>query len=46
MGFQTEAGVLKKYTEENGIYDIVIPDGVKVFWNDRKHSFFLNIYSF
>lgn len=28
MGFQTKAGVLKKYTEENGIYDVVIPDGV------------------
>lgn len=28
MGFQIENGVLTKYTEENGVFDVVIPDGV------------------
>lgn len=29
MGFQICNGVLKKYTEEKGVTEIVIPDGVK-----------------
>lgn len=28
MGFQIEDGVLKKYTEEDGVTEVVIPDGV------------------
>ena len=28
MGFEIENGVLKKYVEENGVTDVVIPDGV------------------
>lgn len=29
MGFQISNGVLKKYTEEKGVTEIVIPDGVQ-----------------
>ena len=28
MAFQIENGVLKKYTEEPGVTEVVIPDGV------------------
>ena len=29
MGFQINNGVLKKYTEEKGVTEVVIPDGVQ-----------------
>lgn len=28
MGFEIENGVLKRYTEEEGVTEVVIPDGV------------------
>lgn len=28
MGFEIENGVLKKYTEEPGVTEVVIPEGV------------------
>lgn len=28
MGFEIKNSVLVKYTEENGITDVIIPDGV------------------
>ena len=33
MAFQIKNGVLTKYTEEPGITDVVIPDGVTGIWN-------------
>ncbi len=30
MGFQIENGVLEKYTEENGVTDVIIPDSVMI----------------
>jgi len=29
MGFEIENGILKKYTDEDGVTEVVIPDGVK-----------------
>ena len=29
MGFQISNGVLKKYTEEKGVTEVVIPDGIQ-----------------
>ena len=33
MGFEIENGVLKKYTEERGVTEVVIPDGVTSIGN-------------
>ena len=29
MGFVIKGGILKKYTEENGVTEVIVPDGVK-----------------
>lgn len=40
MGFKIENGILKKYTEESGVTEVVIPDGVTSieYWAFQKCS--------
>lgn len=30
MGFEIENGVLKRYTKEPGVFDVIIPDNVTI----------------